>query len=367
MPAIIPCPRCGRKVRVSDDLIGTRVRCSQCQAAFVVEPEEEQSAAGVRPDSHRPAPPPPEEEPPPRRRPDDEYEEDDRPRRRPRAPGSAGEWAKVRTGITFILAALFAVILSVVALVVALVFTGGAIFNAVRTVQAGNQFGGKDAAAFGAALVLLIATGLIFFVSHALSLTGHIFCVFAPPSHGAKVLAIVALVLSSLSLLSCCGGSLIGGVSGPRFHVHSSSSSTGSGGGSANDGGGGGSPGGFEFIFDLAEKIVFLFFLRSVALSVRANGVASSIVYQLVATGVSLVLSCGLACAGMMLGMGMVFAALNSQDPGAAMRDSAGGYAAAGLAMMGLLVLIWAVLFVWYLVTLVMVRSALTRYLESRD
>jgi hypothetical protein len=353
MPVIVPCPRCGQKVRVSEDLLGTRVRCPQCQTAFLVEPETEPS----RPGGRRAAAAPPEDD-----------ETLPRPRRR-RDAGSPVEWARVRTGITFTLASVFVFLLSLVALVVALVVTGGAIFNAVKTINADNQLSGKDAAPFIGAVVLFLSAALIFLASHALSLTGHIFCVFSPPSHGAKVLAIIALVLSSLSLLSCCGGGAIGGARAPRFHVNSSSSGQSPRGfdSGGSDGGGGGSPVGLEFFFDLAEKIVFLFFLRSVALSVRANGVATSIVYQLVATGLGSLLSCGLVCGGVLLGAGALFQALSSQDPGAALKNSAGGYAVAGVLMGALLVLIWIVLFVWYIVTLLQVRSALTRYLASRD
>ncbi len=107
MPAIIPCPKCGRQIRIADELLGKRVRCPQCSATFVVEPVDEEGPAPAgtavqpAPTARRRAAPPPEDEGPPRprRRPRDEDEyEDDRPRRGRRAAEEAVGWRRVRTG-----------------------------------------------------------------------------------------------------------------------------------------------------------------------------------------------------------------------------------------------------------------------------
>jgi hypothetical protein len=334
---------------VADEFLGALVRCPQCRTTFVVEP-----------DHGRPGPvgAPAAGEPPPPSRGDDEGKTYDW-LRRPPDSASPRDWARVRTGISFLVGALVVSILSFVALLAALVVGGGTLINAMARVNAGNQLEGKDAAGLLVVLLLLFSFAFILLVGYALSVTGHIFCVFAPPSHGARVLAIIALVLSSLSVLSCCGGGLM---SVP--HAHASSRQLEGGG---NDAGGGRSPGGLQYLFDMAEKIVFLFFLRSVALSVRANGLASSIVYQLIATGVGIVLSIGLVCGGVALGAMMILQKLNGPDPAAAWQTAPTGYIVAWLAMAGLYVVVWTVLLLWYVVTLFQVRSALTGYLNSRD
>src|SRR5262249_59131010 len=90
MPEIISCPKCDRKLRVPDDLLGQAVKCPTCGATF--------TAAGAAPEPAAPAAPPPRREPEPdpersarprRAAPDDEddyddYEDERRPRRRRR-------------------------------------------------------------------------------------------------------------------------------------------------------------------------------------------------------------------------------------------------------------------------------------------
>ncbi len=75
MPETIPCPECGRALRLPEELIGQEVRCPICQATFVAEvPASPLPTYTVR------------EEPlPPRRRSDDQDLR--RPHRSPRAPG----------------------------------------------------------------------------------------------------------------------------------------------------------------------------------------------------------------------------------------------------------------------------------------
>jgi predicted Zn finger-like uncharacterized protein len=86
MPDIITCPKCERKLRVPDELLGQDVKCPTCSATF--------TASGASAGPPPPPPPPREPEPEPHRvsprrssRRDDydddrDYYDDDRPRRR---------------------------------------------------------------------------------------------------------------------------------------------------------------------------------------------------------------------------------------------------------------------------------------------
>src|SRR5207302_593089 len=146
MPEVIQCPKCNRKLRVPDHLLGKKVKCPSCSSTFTATAGEEELATAplIEEDealnvAPRKPPPRPREEPikersdRPRRRPrpaedEDEYEdeteaddyeeeeEEARPRRRrpidededegDRPRGGVAKWMKVRQGPTFILIAI---------------------------------------------------------------------------------------------------------------------------------------------------------------------------------------------------------------------------------------------------------------------
>ncbi len=88
MPESVSCPRCSKRLRVPDNLVGKAVTCPSCGKQFTAEPEAPPEGVEERPRPRRPAES--EEEPaerPSRRRPpdeDDDEEEEERPRRRRR-------------------------------------------------------------------------------------------------------------------------------------------------------------------------------------------------------------------------------------------------------------------------------------------
>jgi predicted Zn finger-like uncharacterized protein len=104
MSEVVNCPKCERKLRVPDELIGKKVKCPTCSETFT---------ATVAPGGEAPAAPP--SEPPPRPRPpreddiqaedrpskrsprreDDDLEFEDKPRSRPRRRAS-GDYAPHR-------------------------------------------------------------------------------------------------------------------------------------------------------------------------------------------------------------------------------------------------------------------------------
>jgi hypothetical protein len=71
MPEIVTCPKCERKLRVPDDLLGKPVKCPTCEATFTAE-----AAGGAVP-----GPAIREESPPYRREEDEPYQPAPRPRR----------------------------------------------------------------------------------------------------------------------------------------------------------------------------------------------------------------------------------------------------------------------------------------------
>jgi predicted Zn finger-like uncharacterized protein len=367
MLIITPCPKCGRSIRVADQYLGTRVRCPQCNAVFVVEDADVGPAAAARlvPAAElRKAPPRAGDEtgsPRRRRRPRaDDEDEEDRPHRR--RGGRPGEWARVRTGLTLVLASLgLGALCSLFCGGSLLAFGGGAI--GVAGALSGNKDAGDRAmAAFGTGMVLLAFGACTGLISHGLSIAGHVFCIFAPPRHGAKILAVVALVLACLGLLLTCGSGYVNTPSPNSDQYQSASPPT-----PAPVGPHGVLPlFGVQYVCDFAEKVVFLFFLRAVALGVKRDGLASGVVIQLIATGLGTVLSTALICGGVLLSGGFLYTVLSSKDPKAALGNAGAGYAVAAAVLAGLFVLTWVVLWVWYVVTLFRARSALTAHLEAR-
>jgi predicted Zn finger-like uncharacterized protein len=104
MPVVIACPNCQTKLRVPEDVLGKKVKCSKCDTAFTAEAPEsgtgpteiqEKPAAPAR----RRAAPPPEEEPDDGDELEDEdEEEEDQPRRRRRRPDAVETLIPYRNG-----------------------------------------------------------------------------------------------------------------------------------------------------------------------------------------------------------------------------------------------------------------------------
>jgi predicted Zn finger-like uncharacterized protein len=350
MPAITPCPKCGRKIRVADQYLGTRVRCPQCNTVFVVEDDGLAPSARVVPAAELlKATPRADEEtaPPPRRR---------------RRGGRRGEWARVRTGLTLIVASLGLGALCLVFCGGALLAFGGGAVGVAGALSGNQDAGDKAMAAFGTGMVLLIFGSCTGLISHGLSIAGHVFCIFAPPRHGAKILAVVALVLACLGLLLTCGSGYVNTPNPNSEQAQSSSPPT-----PVPFGPHGIFPlFGLQYVCDFAEKVVFLFFLRAVALGVKRDGLASGVVIQLIATGLGTLLSTVLICGGALLSGEFLYTVLSSQDPKAALGNVGAGYAVAAAVLAGLFVLTWLVLWVWFVITLFRARAALTAHLESR-
>src|SRR5437868_3486761 len=83
MPVTVPCPSCGTKLRIPDNAVGKRVKCSKCATAFTAEAPEEALEVpaveeAVQAPAPAPAPPPaPAPAPAPARKPAPMVEPDD--------------------------------------------------------------------------------------------------------------------------------------------------------------------------------------------------------------------------------------------------------------------------------------------------
>jgi predicted Zn finger-like uncharacterized protein len=352
MPEIISCPECGRKLRVKEDLFGRKVKCPDCGVTFTAggDPEDSPAPKGIR----KPAARPPEEriEEKPRRRPapvaadeeedepprDRRYEEDDEgPLREPR--GNRDAWARVRSGVTLVLVAIFTAILSIAVFIagVLLIFRT-AIGNAA---QAQTREGAEAATEKGLTGLKMF---LGFFVlgvlgSLVMQMIGYFFCMAVPPKKGAKGLAIATFCLATGSLaLSVLGdailflsengleGLLFGGGIGRRLQPVAN-------------------------LMSLAGFIIFLLFLRNVALALKSHGLASSIATLMVTGAIFFVGIVSFA----------VMTLLASGSSSSAAVESTGllaGLCACGNILLGL---VW---FVWYIVTLFQVRGVIDSYVS---
>src|SRR5438105_686820 len=310
MPQLIQCTSCNKKLRVPDNLIGKKVKCPACGSTFMAAMEEEELPTAPlieepQPASRRrPAPPPPEpgyeviseeprrrKAPPPpppeeedetefeekrparpraRKRPiEDDYEEEEeeeRPRRSARA-----NWSKVRTGVTLVLLSICTVIASILVAIIGVLIAAAAAAAAVQ--GAANQPPampmqppvGPMVGVAGGMLVVLVLAGLMGFAAEVLALIGYIFCMNASSKHGAKTLAIVTLALAGASLLFFLVNNALmftGRAAVPGAGMNFAAS---------------GPVGIIANLLNLGKFIVFLFFLRAVALCLREWSLEKSV------------------------------------------------------------------------------------------
>ena len=238
MPEIIECPRCSRRLNLTEEHFGRQVQCPACTTTFTAQrpgPPPLLQAAPYPPPAgprawDRPAGPPAWERPAEPIL--DEFPDD---------PIDEGQWRKVRTGITMI-------ILGILGVAFALIIV---LFSTLGRVRAeGNEVD-----------VLATVVGSLAFVG--LTITGSAFCLAAPDRHGARGLALTGLVLLIAYVLAAFLGGVLsgfraaGGVRpGPAEHIHLL----------------------LALILGIAWVTVLLLYARAVALCLRRSGLATSIV-----------------------------------------------------------------------------------------
>jgi len=397
MPQIVTCPDCGRKLKVPDDLLGKKVKCPGCGQKFVGETDDADDETAASPSTG--VAPRPDDGPRSRRRVAEEEDDDDRPKSRRRRDEeeedeedddypikkrrrdednpepSKGEivtgWERVRFGLNLIVIGLWLLVATVVIAVLGsliLAMFVGASFGSMAgglptggpmTQQQASQLGGQAAGTLTAGLVggclLDGLLGLMALAYVATTTTGLGFCMGIAPTRkaaGLKGLAIAAFSCAIAYLLI------------PLFTI---------GGGALMYRSGGGCvaiPGyGLWGIVFLAECICFMLFLRGVAVVMKKEGLAQNvlfsmignIVFAVVAPIVPIVLAFALGAA--------MFSSIASGPRNVS--GAAGNFAGTGAAFaiggglcMILMFLIGLGLFIWYMVLVHQVRSAVSAWLD---
>jgi hypothetical protein len=360
MPQIISCPDCGRKLRVPDHLLGKKVKCPGCGVKFTAAVEEELEELD---EVEEPAPPPPRrprdegiQKKPSKSRPrdDEEEEEEDRPakrkrreekdngdedaepqKRKPKKREIYKGWERVRLGVNLVAIAAWIFVCGYIALFVAMIVLG----NLTRGAPAAQGF---------VAYLLLIWTGLVLLASLGAQLTGLGFCmgvVSTPRTQTLKVLAIAAfsmgvaiLILQVLSIgtariLGPNGGDIVVGV----FWL--------------------------SILLAVVAALCFLFFMRGVAVVMRRDELARSIVIYMITIGVIIGLSVVAIVILMLAGMA---ASLMPSSPAG---PQGAGNGMVGFAIVGCLFMILALgvsltLIIRFQLLVYQVRSAVDRWLD---
>jgi hypothetical protein len=385
MPEITSCPDCEKKLRVPDDLLGKKVRCPGCSIMFVAQagvglPDQPRAAAappsrseayserrssapssGSRNDyADRPARRDDYDDRPRRRddyddRPrsrrdeDEDYRDRDRPRyrdeddRRPRDSSKA--WRGVRLGLTFAIISGWLVLgliglaaISAGIFLLAGVSLFGSVIGASPNQAAGRAMGGAVAMGLGVILVAILL-GLLALASTVLKLVGYGICLQVPASrnNSAKGLIIAAFSCACASLfLSFMGWGFSGAT-----HIS----------------------GGLSALVSLTGFILWMLFLRSVAIHLRGSDVARRIVACLIAWGcyggAAFLLLVILIIAG-----AMAFAGAVSSGSAAGAVRTGTAFMIFAILMYALIGLAWLALYVWSVLLVVQVRGLVDRHLS---
>lgn len=380
MPEIVSCPECERKLACPHEYVGRKVRCPGCSGMFKADPDDDldngrlptrtapgrDDRIGTAPAGRGPAP---------RRRDEDEDEDHPRPYddEGPRPDKERQGWKMARLGWMFVSIAgwtkLGYWLVMILGFSLLLLIVGTAIFSAASSASTGDpramQSAGAGAAgaAVGGALgmiVLMIVLGLIAVVEIALRLVGLGLGMMVPPKRGTatKGLAIAAFAVSAFVILLA----IVRMVFGSIFHGFSNMGRMDMVMGMM--GAGGGFIGLTSPLFQLAGYILTLLTLRSTAVRVREEAAAKQIVSLMIAWGVW-----GFACVAAFVLFIIGFWATLFSAAGSASSGSAGGvmtsigvFGFICFAAFGLISLLWAALYVWYLMIIQKVRRAMVRY-----
>ena len=288
--------------------------------------------------------------------------------------GTRVNWPSVRLGVTLIIVSWLVMVGAFIWLAIGAVASGAIIASAFSSGRSGPR-GTFMAGAIGLlAIVVLYLLGLL--ASMVLRIAGHVFCLSAPKKHSARTLAITALALvgssAALYLLTFFIGMIEGGLQGLQ-----ASSPFGAGGASTGVGAGGALTrvgnivSGLAGLLNLAGFIVFCFFLRAVALAVRAADLARSIVWFVI-TFISCVVVGFLGLVVMLLLVWDKFA--GSFSSARRLQNTwqvpAGGSNTEPVMVLGCFIIIVGIallaIFIWHIVILFQVRAAITRRIERR-
>ncbi|HEV3117170.1 MAG TPA: MJ0042-type zinc finger domain-containing protein [Gemmataceae bacterium] len=400
MPELIQCPKCNRKLRVPDNLLGKKVKCPSCSTTFtaaageeelptapLIEEEESPKVAPRKPPPRpreeaieerserprrRPRPPEDEDEEEDETEADDyeDEEEEERPRRRrrpidededeeeegrPRREGRTVDWVKVRQGITFVLIAICVAIGG--ALVVGIagaVITMGAAAGAAGAAGGGRPPIGAVAVAGGGMVAVVGLNVLVQIVAEVLTLIGYVFCMNAPQKYNARTLAVTTVVLAGANLaftllallFAFTSGLGLAGMRGLGFS------------------GGAAIMNMIAAACNLGKYFTFLLFLIAVARCIRVRSLEKSTRNLTILSAVGI--------AGTLVWFILTVVVVGATAAGAVAGGAGGAGAAMGGGLMAIaacgciMLVVGLAIFVWYIVVLAQTRAALSNYLARR-
>jgi hypothetical protein len=391
MPTLVACPKCQRKLRVPDDLLGKSVKCPSCQEAFTADAGTAATLAlppgqaGDERVADRPMPPPErDEEERITGRPrfaEDEEEEDYADDEAPETVIPAADWQKVRRSFSFLLASALTTIGAILEYIVGICILSAAIgAQAAKAAQAGG--GGPPpnpmAEMMTGIVVLVVVMLMTLLIGYVLGLIGHILGLASPRARGAKRLAVWVLVVSIVSLVlsivpyvlaAAAGGPntmlmLMGGAGNPMF--------AGAGGGFGAGGGVEAVPewlsisnlvlGGINNLLTVAALFLFGFYVRAIALCLGADSLRRSVKGWMIMVGVAVVLGLVVVLAFFVMFKDMIAnaGAGAAPPPGGLPPGMSPGNLVAFAGVACLFGVVALALLVWYIIMLAQARTAIS-------
>jgi hypothetical protein len=347
MPEIIACPDCGRKLRVPDDLLGRKVKCPGCGVNFTASvvgggapPPVPQIVGAPRAERRG-------DDDRPRRRDDDEPYEDDRVDVSRSSPRQA--WKRVRLGLNFVIISIWVFLGTIGVWIIGSLFLFGFALDALQNLSSGAL----EAAGAGA-VVLGLFVQLAYMAHLGLRVTGFGMGMAVPPKRNSAVrgLAIASfivgasqagLVLVIVIIIMATNAADLAGAFG--F-------------GELSRSGGTGALMLLEFLVWAASAILFLFYLRSLCLVVRKDGLASTITTFMISVG-------GVGLVMFLIWIFIIGVASMGVRSGHVSPSGGGGFAIIGCGLLGLGFAACIALFVWYIVILHQVKGAVISYIRK--
>lgn len=184
MPVPVPCPNCGKKLRIPEEMLGRRVKCPACTKGFTA--------------VHPAAPPPPSADDNPFGAMGENshfsFDEHAEVAKTP-IPGVRGSWKVVRFGLRCISLSMFCYL--------AILISSGILFALAMEQQLLKEL--LRATHGYAGIGFAGCQGLLALISVIASFIGMALCIAAPSEGGSKLLAILALLAVVLSLVATCG------------------------------------------------------------------------------------------------------------------------------------------------------------------
>ncbi len=347
MPTLIACPRCQRKLRVPDDLLGKSVKCPGCAEPFMADVGTGETLAlaptqpGEQGVAERPLARAEEEEGPPA----------ELPLRHPERPLPRANWRLIRRGFTLLLASALTYLGAFLLYMVGSTCVALAVFAVPRAANSGRPAAMAPAENMMSAFLVVFGLCLLACISSfVLWIAGHLIGLAAPRAHGARtfarltaalVLGCLVLALALLALFVVVGGAR---AMLANFNVMDADPVQ-----SSPD---------YDNLGQIISLMIggltlialftFGFYVRAIGLSLGASGVARSAKGWLITLGVATVL--GLLMAGVYYHFQDAFD--NPTGPGGVGVISFGGLAC----LFGIVAL---VLGIWYIIMLAQARTAI--------